>query len=199
MRIMNAVWPLTALYAPGVALWAYFRTGRPSAGDDARMSTREGAESKVRDAPAWREIAVSASHCGAGCMLADIIGASIVFAAGWALLGEALYAEYVVTLGLAWLFGVAFQYFSIQPMKHLSPARALAEAARADTLSILFFQIGMYGWMAIVYFILFPHPHLKPDSAVFWFMEQIGMLLGFVTACPVNWWLLQSGLKEAMN
>lgn len=198
MAVMNVVWPVTALYGGPLALWAYFRLGRPMAQD--RMKSHGGHQQQEDDRPpTLGQMAVSASHCGAGCMLADILGESLVFAFGWKLLGESLYADYFVTLGLAWLFGVAFQYFSIQPMKNLPPGEAIVAAMKADTLSILSFQLGMYGWMAIVYFLLFPHPHLEPDSATFWFMEQVGMMAGFVTTLPMNRWLIESGLKERMG
>jgi hypothetical protein len=55
----------------------------------------------------------------------------------------------------------------------------------------------MYGWMAIVTFLIFGH-EIEPTSPVFWFMMQIGMLCGFLTSYPVNWWLLRAGLKEQM-
>jgi hypothetical protein len=87
----------------------------------------------------------------------------------------------------------------IQPMKQLSPAAALGAAVKADTLSILCFQLGMYGWMAIVYFVLWPKPHLKPNQPVFWFMMQIAMIVGFFTTYPINYWLVRSGLKESME
>ncbi len=29
-------------------------------------------------------------------------------------------------------------------------------------------------------------------------MMQIAMLAGFVSSYPVNWWLIRSGIKEAM-
>ena len=199
MWIMHLVWPLTALYASVLALWGYFAIGRGMARDASHRPMHRRAGNQQRSGPAWQEIAVSASHCGAGCMLADILGEYLVFAAGWSLGGQTLYADYAVTLGLAWLFGVAFQYFSIKPMQQLSSGEALLESIKADTLSILFFQVGMYGWMALVYFVLFPHPHLELKSPVFWFMEQIGMLVGFVTTLPVNRWLLQRGVKEAMG
>lgn len=44
----------------------------------------------------------------------------------------------------------------------------------------------------------FTLPHLHPDSPVYWFMMQIGMVLGFFTSYPVNAWLIRSGIKEAM-
>jgi hypothetical protein len=29
-------------------------------------------------------------------------------------------------------------------------------------------------------------------------MMQIGMVAGFFTSYPINWWLLRKGIKEAM-
>lgn len=55
----------------------------------------------------------------------------------------------------------------------------------------------MYGWMAIATFLIFGH-EIEKTSPVFWFMMQIAMLVGFLTAYPVNWWLLRSGIKEKM-
>jgi len=48
-----------------------------------------------------------------------------------------------------------------------------------------------------VQLVLFP-AHLHPDEPTFWFMMQIGMALGFLTAWPVNWWLVRAGIKERM-
>lgn len=203
MRVMNWVWPLTSLYAPVLGLWLYFAMGRGMAADRVQGHERPhamDAQNRGRAAKVdWRQIAISTSHCGAGCALGDIVGESLVFAAGWSLWGEPLYADYAVTLVLAWVLGIAFQYFSIKPMRGLGAGEALAAAVKADTLSILFFQVGMYGWMAVVHFVLFAAPHLEPNSAVFWLMMQIGMLLGCATAWPVNGWLLRSGLKERMG
>jgi hypothetical protein len=100
---------------------------------------------------------------------------------------------------LAWSFGVAFQYFSIVPMRGLPPGRGIIEAIRADTFSIVAFQMGLFGWMALTYFVIFPQPHLHPTQAPFWFMMQVGMILGFLTSYPVNIFLLRSGWKEKMG
>jgi hypothetical protein len=47
-------------------------------------------------------------------------------------------------------------------------------------------------------FVLFPHPHLHPDQAGYWFMMQFAMIAGFATAYPMNYILVKTGLKEAM-
>lgn len=33
---------------------------------------------------------------------------------------------------------------------------------------------------------------------VYWFLMQIGMIIGFATAWPANVWLIRRGIKEAM-
>jgi Sec-independent protein secretion pathway component TatC len=52
--------------------------------------------------------------------------------------------------------------------------------------------------MAVMQLVLFTEPHLTPDHAAYWFLMQIGMVLGFLTAYPVNVWLIRRGVKEAM-
>jgi cytochrome c-type biogenesis protein CcmH/NrfF len=52
--------------------------------------------------------------------------------------------------------------------------------------------------MAISHFLLF-QPPLRVDTASHWFMMQIGMILGFFTAWPVNRRLVEQGTKEKMD
>jgi ABC-type amino acid transport system permease subunit len=59
----------------------------------------------------------------------------------------------------------------------------------------------MYGFMAIAYFAIFQAGFgvtLEVDTVEYWFMMQIAMLCGFMTAYPVNWWLIRAGIKEKM-
>jgi hypothetical protein len=47
----------------------------------------------------------------------------------------------------AWLLGIAFQYFAVQPMGRLSNAQALIAAIKSDTLSIVTSKSGFLpGW-----------------------------------------------------
>lgn len=58
---------------------------------------------------------------------------------------------------------------------------------------------GLFGWMAVMAFVLFPAPHpLMPGSAAFWFLMQIGMMVGFATSWPANVWLVNRGIKIPM-
>jgi hypothetical protein len=205
MWIMNLVWPITALYLSVFVLWGYFRIGRGMTMNamhgmsQGQMKQRENIQQGRAHEPTWRQVAVSDTHCGAGCVIGDIIAEYSLFALGWTLFGESLFAEYAGDLILAWLFGIAFQYFAIAPMRKLSLGQGLIAAIKADTLSILTFEIGLFAWMAFTFFVLFPHPHLQPTGAVYWFMMQIGMVIGFVTSYPMNHWLIKAGWKEAMG
>ena len=183
MGVMNVVWPITALYAGPLALWAYFAVGRSSG------------ESKEK--PFWQSVGLAATHCGAGCTLGDLCAESLMAYAPLVLFGHEIFGAWVVDFLFAFAFGIAFQYFTIAPMRHLSLGAGLGAALKADTLSLASWQVGMYGWMAIAVFGIFGHP-LDKAGPVFWFMMQLAMLLGFVTAYPVNWWLLRAGVKEKM-
>ena len=114
------------------------------------------------------------------------------------LFGERLYAEYVVEFGLAYLFGIAFQYLPIRAMRQLSRYEAIVDAVKADSLALTAFEAGLFGWMAVSYFLLFATQPPDASTIVFWFMMQVGMVLGFVTSYPANWLLLKWGVKRGM-
>lgn len=197
MAVMNFVWPITALYFGPVAVWAYVRFGPPQS--HAAMQEKQGNQQKKDESLHWNQVAVATSHCGAGCTIADVITEFTLFGLGATLLGSRLWASFAWDLAAAWLVGVVIQYFSIKPMRNLSVGEGIVAAIKADTLSILAFQVGMYGWMALVYLEFFTHPHLEPIKPEYWSMMQIGMICGFLTSFPMNWWLVRAGLKEKMG
>lgn len=190
MWIMEAVWPVTALYTGPIGLLAYLRWGRPA-------SRRERARKGEPTHGMAVTVGLGVSHCGGGCTLGDIIGGSLVAMLGLQLFGLALWPELIVDYVLAFALGIAFQYFTIAPMRGLGPRDGLVAAIKADALSLTAFEVGLFGWMVFMQLVLFPG-HLEASEPTYWFMMQIGMVLGFVTAYPVNWWLIRSGIKEPM-
>jgi hypothetical protein len=204
MWIMNIVWPVTALYFSAFALWAYFRVGRSLTRDATESMSGQERSQKHRHQDASRSptvqlSALAASHCGAGCALADIATELTIFGVGSTLLGTELYASFLWDFIAAWSVGIVFQYFTIKPMRNLSVAKGIWAAIKADTLSICAFQIGMYAWMALVFFKLFPRPHLHANQPTYWLMMQVAMICGFATSLPVNGFLIRIGWKEAMG
>lgn len=199
MWIMNVVWPITALFGSGLWLWFYFRHGR--------ASVRGRHASKSKSDPAV--IAKATNHCGAGCALGDVVGEGLALAvpavlqiAGWnTVFAQKIFATWVIDFVFAYLAGIAFQYFTIVPMAHISPTKGIVRALKADTASITAWQIGMYGAMALIQLVLFSrlYGHIaNPDTPEFWFAMQIAMLCGFCTSYPVNALLLRLGVKEPM-
>ena len=192
MAVMEAVWPVTALYFGPLAWLGYRRWGRLNSPQHQQWT---GARPDYGEPVA---VAVSVSHCGAGCTLGDIIGEWLVFAVSWKLVGLALPGEYIADFALAFALGIAFQYFAIAPMRGLGVRAGIIAALKADTLSLTAFEIGLFGWMALIQLVFFTNPHLEPDHPAYWLLMQIGMILGFATAYPVNIWLIRRGIKEAM-
>jgi hypothetical protein len=194
MQIMNVVWPLTALYAGPLAVGAYFWFGRAMK----RMPGVEHEPMQRGKHPMWQSALLGATHCGAGCMLGDVLSDGGLFLLGAsALLGSALLTSYAFDFIAAYLLGIVFQYFAIAPMRHLGVARGIRAAIKADTLSLIAFQVGMYAWMAVYQELIF-HPRLEANNPVFWLMMQVGMLAGLATTYPMNWLLVRKGIKEAM-
>jgi hypothetical protein len=193
MAVMEAVWPITALYLGPIGVAGYIAFGRPKS---ARWQREHGLHSAPQQ-PEWASVGVGVSHCGAGCTLGDVIGEFAIFGLGVTIIGLPLLPEYIADYVLALALGIAFQYFAIAPMRGLGLREGLVEAAKADVLSLTAFEVGLFGWMAIYQLGVFGGS-VPIDSPTYWFLMQIGMALGFLTAAPVNVWLIRRGIKEAM-
>ena len=209
MAVMNVVWPVTALFGTVLTAWGYFTYGRASS-----IAAMEAARGQGRKMPAESQpfpviVGKGATHCGADCMIGDVLAEWLAFLVpsvavwfGWHwLFDDKIFAVWVLDFVFAFVLGIVFQYFAIVPMRDLSPGRGIVAALKADSLSLVSWQVGMYGFMAFAQFYLFQHwfgKHAEVDSPEFWFAMQIAMVAGFVTAYPVNWWLIRAGIKERM-
>lgn len=218
MAVMNVAWPITALYFGPFGLWAYWALGRRSAVERApaaaamampmggsmsmsgsmHMSDPSATKAPSDSArPFWQRVFVATTHCGSGCTLGDIIGEWAIFLLGFTIAGSVLLTQYAVDFALAFLLGVIFQFWAIMPMRHLKFRAGLREAAKADAISLTAFEVGLFAWMALMRFVFFDPP-LQPNQVEYWFMMQVGMILGFFTSYPANWFLIRRGIKEAM-
>ena len=41
-------------------------------------------------------------------------------------------------------------------------------------------------------------PTAGPNAPAFWFVMSMALLVGFISAYPMNWWLVANGLKHGM-
>lgn len=191
MGVMEWVWPITALYLGPFGLAFYWQVGR-------RSTPNYEAEHGATHHPFWVRVAVSSTHCGGGCTLGDIIAETLIFAFGITLFGAAIWASFVLDYAFALALGIAFQFAAIHAMARLPSGATLGRAAKADVFSLTAFEVGLFTWMALMFWVFFPDPHLEPNKASYWFLMQVGMAIGLATSYPMNVLLIRKGVKEAM-
>lgn len=206
MKIMNIVWVLTGLWGHYFALFAYYTFGirkdsmvEVAPVESMKMDMKMPMEMDMPDMrPIWQSITLSAFHCGAGCTLADLIGEWFTYWVPLRIGGSLIAGSWVLDFVLALVIGVFFQFAAIREMEKISFSKAVSRAFKADFFSLLAWQVGMYGWMAVVTFVLFTDAPLEKTSWTFWFMMQIAMLFGFILSYPVNALLIRAGIKKGM-
>ena len=202
MKIMNAVWPINALWGGPLILWGYFTLGKHRKMKIPMKSMKMNSQMKMsmvdyKYDKFWQGIVVDALHCGAGCSLSDLVGSWIFYyLLSFSILNQKLFGEWLFDYVLALIIGILFQYTAIASMMDGSVGHKLFQAFKIDFWSLTAWQVGMYGWSAIVNFGL--HLHFTPAMPVFWLMMAIGMACGFVTAYPMNWLLVKLGIKRGM-
>ncbi len=203
MRIMSAVWILTALWGSVFGLVAYFAFGREKRismpmGDMNGMKMSDKMKMNMPSRPKWQAVTLSTLHCGAGCTLADILGSLFLVAVPVTLFGSALVGGWVFTYILALIAGIYFQFRAIREMSDMPTSTIIKKALKADFLSLTAWQVGMYGWL---YFSMFHLKCIAPHATLtwdFWFAMQQAMLAGFILALPMNYLLIRCGVKSAM-
>lgn len=215
MAVMNFVWPINALWAGPLCVWAYFTLGKHRKMDmpdmnmksmDMKSMTMESMDMgkmkmdmdkpKKKYSSYWQGIIVDTLHCGAGCTLADLIGPVLFTFIPFTLFNQLTFGEWLLDFFIALIIGATFQYAAIAPMLKEKGIKTWLKALKIDFLSLTAWQVGMYGWMAIVIFVLFGKFSIQTPE--FWFMMQIAMCFGFITAYPMNWFLVKMGIKSGM-
>lgn len=191
MGVMEWVWPITALYLGVLGLAFYWFVGR-------RSTPKYEAAYGPRRFPYWVRVGVSASHCGGGCTLGDVIAETLIYVAGITIFGATIWASFLFDYSFALLLGIAFQFAAVRAMAKLSFGTAVGRAAKADVLSLTAFEVGLFTWMGLMFWVFFPEPHLAPNTASYWFLMQVGMTIGYLTSYPMNVFLIHKGIKEAM-
>ncbi|WP_298064968.1 DUF4396 domain-containing protein [uncultured Rikenella sp.] len=223
MPVMETVWPLTALWGSWAGVLIYFRFGRqhrPSPTDElmnmdmrpqravpppseempgmSDMKRTPGSTDNINTArPEWISVLHSTLHCGAGCVLADLLCELLFLFAPITIAGSTIAGLWTLEYILALILGIGFQYAAMQQMHRSPVGPTVKRALKADFLSLTAWQAGMYGWMALTLFVFFPDG-LGRDTWTFWFMMQLAMFTGLAVSYPVNRWLLRIGLKHAM-
>ena len=140
----------------------------------------------------WRQVLGSTMHCVAGDGVGILAGAIV---ASYLTLTRPL--EIGLEYGLGFLFGwTIFQGLFMRDMAGGSYRRALATTVVPEFLSMNLVMTGMV-LVASLGRLVVGEP-FSPLTPEFWFVMSMALLAGFVTAYPMNWWLVVKGLKHGM-
>lgn len=173
------VWITSALYLGPFAVALYRRHSKPSA-----YHQPAGTQ------PTETSSAVIAGLPGGGASaVAHLIGVPLVIASGLTIAGIDLWVMIIVIGILAMLLLLAYERAGRSAWR---PTMSVGAAAAAAVLTVLAFDIGMGGWMLLLHFNEFMPP---ATDGSFWFLMQVGIVLGLITGYPVVRWL-QRGVAE---
>src|ERR1700722_20142858 len=140
----------------------------------------------------WRQTLGSTMHCVAGDGLGILAGAVLSSVLGLSGLTEII-VEYVLGFGFGWTI---FQSLFMRDTVGGSYRRALAATFIPELLSMNLLMAGMFPIVAAL------RAHIasaeNPLTPAFWFVMSMGLLVGFIVAYPMNWWLVANHLKHGM-
>lgn len=186
---VELVWVTSALYLGPFALLLYVRHGR-GLQQDSRNRTENG--TAMTGERAGLPTVVAGLPGGGASAIAHLIGVPLVLASGLTIAGIDLWVMIIVIGLLATLLLFAYERGASRPRgadggrSGRGPALSVGAAAVAAALTVLAFDIGMGGWMLLLHFNEFMPP---ADEGSFWFLMQVGIVLGLLTAYPVVSWL----------
>ncbi|MGC3862187.1 DUF4396 domain-containing protein [Micromonospora chersina] len=190
-RIMEIVWPSTALYLGPAAVVTYRRWGRTQS---PRWRHRHGKPPRAsRHAPTT----IQTYHCATHCTLGVIIATPITYGVGLEMFGSTLWPEVLGDYLGAVAIGIAFRYSAEAHTGGRRAWAAIRKFFRADLLTVSVFEVALLAWLALMHFRFF-HETLRPDGPVFWFIVQVGLIIGFFAAWPPTLLLIRRGIKTEL-
>jgi Domain of unknown function (DUF4396) len=141
----------------------------------------------------WRQALGSTMHCVAGDGVGILAGAVLASVFGIAGLAEVV-VEYVLGFAFGWAI---FQALFMRDMAGGSYRRALTGTFVPELLSMNLLMAGMVPTVMAL------RAHVgaaaaDPLTPAFWFVMSMGLLVGFIIAYPMNWWLVAHHLKHGM-
>ena len=140
----------------------------------------------------WRQTLGSTMHCVAGDGVGILAGAVISSILGITGIAEMI-LEYVLGFAFGWSI---FQALFMRDMAGGTYLAALKSTFMAELLSMNLLMAGMMPTMMIL------RRHVEaadnPLTPNFWFVMSMALLVGFIIAYPMNWWLVANHLKHGM-
>jgi len=140
----------------------------------------------------WRQVLGSTMHCVAGDGVGILAGAVVASLFHLPKVAD-IALEYALGFGFGWSI---FQSLFMRNMSGGSYKRALTSTFFPELLSMNCLMAGMVPVMTLVMKNI-PISH-EPSGPAFWFVMSMALLVGSITAYPMNWWLVSRHLKHGM-
>ncbi len=170
------VWVTSALYLGPIAAVLYHRYGR---------TTGETTDAHSDSQPT----AIKGLPGGGASAVSHLIGVPLVIASGLTIAGINLWVMILTIAVMASAFLFIYERTAIGSTHPNRAGSSVAAAAGAAILTVLAFDIGMGGWMLLLHFNEYM-PAATEGS--FWFLMQIGIVLGLATGYPAVKWLTRN-------
>ncbi len=140
----------------------------------------------------WRQVLGSTMHCVAGDGLGILAGA---------ILGGIIHLSKPAEIGLEYLLGFGFGWTIFQAlfMKESSGGsfyKALKNTFIPELVSMNYLMAAMV--LVTTFGMRMVPEGSNPLSLEFWFIMSMALLVGFIAAYPINWWLVSNHLKHGM-
>ena len=119
---------------------------------------------------------------GAASALAHLVGVPLVVTTGLTIAGIDLWPMILVIAVIAVSLLAAFE---------TAAGRRAQTAVTVALVTVLAFDLGMGGWMLLLHF---TESMPSATHVAFWFLMQVGVVLGTLTALPVVRWLTRQRL-----
>jgi hypothetical protein len=140
----------------------------------------------------WRQTLGSTMHCVAGDGVGIIAGAVLSAVLVLPRPAETL-VEYLLGFGFGWTI---FQALFMRNELGGSYRQALTKTFVPELVSMNLLMAGMVPTAMILR--RFIAGAENPATPAFWFVMSMALLVGFIVAYPMNWWLVANHLKHGM-
>jgi len=179
----DLVWVTSGLYLGPFAVAAYLRRGRVEAAAT-KVDSASDAHSATNDT---QRTALALLPGGGASAVAHLVAVPFVVAVGWTIAGLAMWPMIILIAGFVIVMLSVYERVasghSIGRTRRISIGAALLTAV----VTVVAFDVGMVGWMLLLHF-----NNAMPGvtEGTFWFLMQIGVIVGLATGYPAVKWLL---------
>ena len=172
------VWIASGLYLGPFAIAIYLSRGRT----DASSAPADGITSKPHGA------VLAVLPGGGASAVAHLIAVPLVVAVGWTIAGLAMWPMIIVIAVMAIAMLAIYERVASQgPRTSRAGGLSVGSAIAAAVITVAAFDIGMVGWMLLLHF---NNAMPAVTEGTFWFLMQVGVLVGLLTGYPAVRWLV---------